>query len=175
MKDNTLSESITEAATAVLLRGGLAGWSVNRVAEEAGCAKGLVHYHHGTKRDLLGRVAARIAATRQAHRVKAVAAAGPEALDLLWRALLREVRSGEFAAWCALVAAPDLASPPRSAVDAEQLASAISEALELPPWQASEALLLTSALDGLQLALLLGAGEAEVQEAYHRLWLTLLP
>lgn len=170
-----MRDAITDAAARVLVRDGLAGWSVDRVALEAGCAKGLVHYHHGTKRELLQRVATSLAAARQAHRVTALTSAGAAALDRLWLALVREVRSGEFAAWCAIAAAPKIEGPPSRATDSEALAAAVARALDLAPWDPARAILLPAALDGLQLALLLGAPESQVREAYHLLWLTLLP
>ena len=44
---------IVEASERVLIEQGLEGWTVEGVAREAGCAKGLVHYHHRTKGALL--------------------------------------------------------------------------------------------------------------------------
>ncbi len=55
------------------------------------------------------------------------------------------------------------------------LAAAIGRALEVPPLRAEEARLAVAALEGFQMALHLGASEETVHEAYHRLWLSLLP
>ena len=56
-----LKEQIAQAATDVLIRKGLENWTISAVAQEADCAKGLVHYHHVTKTELLGTVADRMA------------------------------------------------------------------------------------------------------------------
>lgn len=170
-----MKDSIVAAATRVLLRAGLQAWSVDLVAAEAGCAKGLVHYHHGTKRELLGRVVEVMGRARQARRLDALTCTGAEALDRLWQALVREVRSGEWAAWAALAAEPGIKGPAESPADLPALAVAIGRALEVPVLRAEEARLAAAALDGIQMALHLGAPEEPVREAYHRLWLALLP
>jgi AcrR family transcriptional regulator len=170
-----LKDEITNAATAVLLRDGLQKWSVDRVASEAGCAKGLVPYHHGSKKALLAAVAAKLARARQARRLAALNGRGATALDHLWQALVEEVRTGEWAAWAALVADPGIETPGDSPADLAHLATAIGRALEVPPLRAEEARLAVAALDGFQSTLHLGAPEETVHEAYHRLWLALLP
>jgi len=158
----------------VLLREGLAGWSVDLVAAEAGCAKGLVHYHHGSKKALLGAVAARLERERQARRLTALSGTGAAALDRLWNTLEDEVRKGAWAAWAALVAEPGIASPVEAPVDLAALGAAVSRALEVPPLDPDAARLVASALDGFQLALARGTPPDAVLEAYHRLWLSLL-
>jgi AcrR family transcriptional regulator len=170
-----LKDSIVAAATRVLLREGLQGWSVDRVAAEAGCAKGLVHYHHGTKRALLARVGEALGRARQARRLEALAGSGADALDRLWLALVREVRSGEWAAWAAIVSEPGIPGPVLQPADLPALSAAIGRALDLPAPRAEEARLASAALDGFQLALHLGTEEESVREAYHRLWLSFLP
>lgn len=170
-----MKDKITTAATAVLLRDGLQKWSVDRVASEAGCAKGLVPYHHGSKKALLAAVAANLARARQVRRLAALNGRGATALDDLWQALVEEVRSGEWAAWAALVAEPGINTPGDSPADLALLATAIGRALEVPPLRAEEARLSVAALDGFQSALHLGAPEETIHEAYHRLWLALLP
>lgn len=170
-----MKDSIVAAATRVLLRDGLQSWSVDRVAVEAGCAKGLVHYHHRTKRELLGRVGESLSRARQARRLEALSGSGADALDRLWLALVREVRSGEWAAWAAIAAEPGLPGPLAPPGDLPALAEAISRALDLPTLRGEDARLAAAALDGFQLALHLGAPEAATREAYHQLWLALLP
>lgn len=170
-----MRDSIVAAATRVLLRDGLQVWSVDRVAAEARCAKGLVHYHHGTKRALLGRVGEALGRARQARRLEALSGSGAEALDRLWLALVREVRSGEWAAWAAIAVEPGIPGPLAPPDDLPALADAIGRALDLPAPRGDDAHLAAAALDGFQLALHLGAPEAATREAYHRLWLALLP
>ncbi len=148
---------------------------MDRVALEAGCAKGLVHYHHGTKRELLGRVSEALAHARHARRIEALSGSGAEALDRLWLVLARQVRSGEWAAWSALVAEPGIKTPAGSPEELNSLSASIGSALEVPTLRAEDTRLAVAALDGFQLALHLGASEESVREAYHRLWLAFLP
>jgi len=153
----------------------LAGWSVDLVAAEAGCAKGLVHYHHGSKKALLGAVAGRLDRERQARRLAALSGTGAAALDRLWNSLEDEVRKGAWAAWAALVAEPGIESPVETPADLAALGAAVSRALEVPPLGPDATRLVASALDGLQLALARGTPSEAVLEAYHSLWLSLLP
>jgi AcrR family transcriptional regulator len=159
----------------VLLRDGFQKWSVDRVAAEAGCAKGLVPYHHGSKQRLLATVAANLHRTRRERRLTALEGTGAAALDRLWLTLIEEVRRGEWAAWMALATEPGIPSPERLPEDLAALAGAIGKTLELPALRPEEARLAEAALDGFQLALHQGTGEEAVHEAYHRLWLALLP
>jgi len=169
-----VKDKITSAATRVLLREGLQGWSIDLVAAEAGCAKGLVHYHHGSKKVLLAAVAARIERERQTRRLDALSASGAEALDRLWRVIEREVGTGAWAAWASLVAEPGITLPAADATETTAFASAIGRALDLPALGADDARLAAAALDGFQLALARGVPPDSVQEAFHRLWLALL-
>jgi len=170
-----LKDAIAEAAAAVLLRDGLQKWSVDRVAAEAGCAKGLVPYHHGSKKQLLSTVAADLHRGRAARRLSALEGSGAEALDRLWDAINLEVQSGEWAAWAALIAEPGISRPPQVPGHLPALAAAIGRALGIPAPTPDEARLAEASLDGFQVALHLGAPAESVHEAYHRLWLTLLP
>ncbi|MEZ4412871.1 MAG: TetR/AcrR family transcriptional regulator [Gemmatimonadales bacterium] len=170
-----MKESIATAAAVVLLRDGLQKWSVDRVAAEAGCAKGLVPYHHGSKQQLLSVVAANLHRDKTARRLAALDASGAEALDRLWDAINLEVRSGEWAAWAALMAEPNISLPPQVPSHLPTLAAAIGRALGIPALRPDEARLAEASLDGFQAALHLGAPAESVHEAYHRLWLALLP
>ena len=170
-----MKDAIAKAAAVVLLRDGLQKWSVDRVAAEAGCAKGLVPYHHGSKRRLLATVAANLHQDRTARRLAALDGSGAEALDRLWDALTLEVRSGEWAAWAALIAEPGISLPPEARSHLPAFAAAIGRALGIPMLKPDETLLAESALDGFQMALHRGTPEEAVHEAYHRLWLALLP
>ncbi len=173
--DNILKDRITAGAAAVLVREGLQAWSVDRVAAEVGCAKGLVAYHHRTKKSLLGAVAAHLSHRRLAGRLDSLQGSGADALDRLWQALVREVRTGEWAAWAALTVEPGIDTPGSSDADVTALGAAVRRALEVPPFRPEEVRLMAAALDGFQVALHSGAPENAVREAYHRLWLSLLP
>jgi AcrR family transcriptional regulator len=172
-----LKDEITDAAIRVLLRKGLRRWSVDLVATEAGCAKGLVHYHHKTKQALLQAVAARLESAHRHRRVEAIASSrGAHALDALWQALTAEVASGEWQALLSLRSEPGFnADPEDDDAGLERLSASLVKALDLPRLSADEVRLVAAALDGLQLALSRRADPASLLEAYHRLWLAVLP
>jgi AcrR family transcriptional regulator len=172
-----LKQTIVEAATTVLLREGLRAWSVELVAREAGCAKGLVHYHHGTKRALLQAVAARLESAHWQRRLDGLAGSqGADALDTLWQALVAETASGEWEALLSLWSEPEFTPPSTDDAPAlERFAASLATALDLPRPASDEARLVAAALDGLQLALHRGGDPVPLREAYHRLWLAVLP
>ena len=173
--DNALKDKIVAGAATVLVREGMQNWSVDRVAAEVGCAKGLVAYHHGTKKSLLAAVAAHLGRRRLVGRLSALQGSGADALDRLWQALVDEVRAGEWAARAALMAEPGIDTRADSAADVAAFSSTVGRVLEVPPFRPEEVRLLTAALDGFQVALHSGAPENDIREAYHRLWLSLLP
>ncbi len=170
-----MKDKITDAATVVLIRDGLQRWSVDRVAAEAGCAKGLIPYHHGSKKSLLAEVAATLQRQRQRRRLLALQSSGAEALDRLWQSLVDEVRSGEWAALAALSTEPGIPTPLDETAELSALGLAVGTALELPQLPTDGARLAGAALTGFQAALHAGAPEDAVREAYHRLWLAFLP
>ena len=170
-------QRIIDAARAALLTEGLANWTVERVAREAGCAKGLVHYHFRTKLELLVEVAASLRQERVARRSTALAESGAAALDGLWRVLMGEVTSGECAAWFALATVQD--RPVRAALalsEAEltRLSGQVTAALATAELPADTLRALFTTLDGLQLPLLLGEPPEPVRETFDRLWLGVL-
>lgn len=184
-----MKASILDASVQTVVELGLGAWTVDAVARRAGCAKGLVPYHFGSKTALLAETARALREAHAARGVRAVAAhrgSAMGALDALWDALSTEVRSGWFAAWLAVTADPGLGRPgaspqsteaePHLAAERspESLTPTLARALgigvrDLPAAEAVNAL-----VSGCQVRLLAGAAEAEVREAYDRLWLQLL-
>jgi len=168
---------IIDAAADILVSGGLTDWTVERVARRAGCAKGLVHYHHSSKSELLARVAERIAQRRHKRRLDALAVGGPPSIDRLWIDLSDEVKSGESAAWLALLSLPDPRVRESTSVrtdEVEALGRAAVEAFGIEGTVAEVGRLLETVTNGTQVALVRGDDRALVQEAYHRFWLGLL-
>jgi AcrR family transcriptional regulator len=170
-------QRIIDAARATLLREGLPGWTMERVAREAECAKGLVHYHFRTKTELLALVAASLRRERAARRTEAFRARGAAALDALWQVLEREVSTGEAAAWLSLAAQPDAAV--REALlatgeELDRLGAAAGASLGTTELSEPALRMLMAAIDGLELPLVLGESPDPVREAYDRLWLTAL-
>jgi AcrR family transcriptional regulator len=172
-----MRERIVAAAKSILVRDGLTGWTVDAVAREAGCAKGLIHYHHQSKSSLLARLAASLRADRVGRRLEAFDRLGAPSLDALWMVLQGEAASGEAAAWLALVALADplvrAELPPRSA-ELQALAESVGAALDLPRVSLGTIRIALAAMDGIQVPLLLGEAPEAVREAYDRIWLAAL-
>jgi AcrR family transcriptional regulator len=176
-----LKNEILNASVQTVVEDGLSGWTVDAVARRAGCAKGLVPYHHGSKQALLEATAHALADRHAAVRHRALGsrrAQGTAALDALWEALRAEVDSGFFAAWLAVLSDPAL-QPSVRASSAERPAELIqlaARALALAPEDLPLPQTVDTVLDGCQLRLLQGfVREQTVRDAYERLWLSLLP
>lgn len=170
-----MKSTILAAAKTILVRNGLSQWTIEDVAREARCAKGLVNYHFKTKARLLALVGGSMREDRTRRRLDALKNDGATALDALWNTLVAEVRAGEFAAWLSLSALPDegiqqaLRSPE---LESSHLGEAIARAFGLPDRELGH--LTDTVLSGFQVALLHGHDQHGVREAYHRFWLGLL-
>ncbi|HEU5049713.1 MAG TPA: TetR family transcriptional regulator [Gemmatimonadales bacterium] len=170
-------QRIIDAAIAILVRDGLSGWTVERVAREASCAKGLVHYHFDTKWQLLALVASALRKDRMARRADAFGHSGTDALDALWEVLVSETMSGGCAAWFALATVPDRTvreALPATGDDLRRVAGAMLGALPLTELPLPRLRVILATLDGLQLPLLLGDDPEAVREVYDRFWLATL-
>jgi len=171
-----IRQRIIDAATRVLTREGLDGWTVEAVATEAGCAKGLIHYHHGTKAKLLAEVAQQMSQRRLDQRQRALEHPGAAGLDALWEVLLRDVSSGRTAAWHSIMGYLRGAGTRLGPSD-DQLhgfAERIAQCLALSTLPLAHGRALYAALDGLEIALAGQADAEAVHEAYHTLWLLVI-
>jgi len=168
---------IMEAAESLLMQHGLHGWSVEQVARTAECAKGLVHYHFGTRAALLAAVAGAMGQQRIEQRVRALAPRGTSALDALFAVLQQDAREGRSKAWLELGlngAAGIHAAMTPSAEQLDRFAAAGGAALEMPPLRPDRARALLLVLDGLEAGLVRGARHPDVREAYDQVWLAML-
>lgn len=168
---------IVAHAKDLLIETGLAGWTLERVAVRAGCAKGLILYHHRSRAALLGLVAAQLRRDRIIRRTEALRESGPEAIDALWQVIVSEVESGQAAAWLALLtlADPEVRQGVQPEAGEEALLGVpLAAALSLDREAAAVGGAALGALDGFALALLRGTTPARTREAYHRFWLGLL-
>ncbi len=166
---------IVEASRGLLLETGLDGWTVDGVARRAGCAKGLVHYHFGTKGALLSATAEQLASARWKRIGAGLQLRGPAAIDALWDSVLAAVRSGETRARFGLLSQTATAAafaPPE--VLLEELAVRFRVAFDQEDIAGEDAALLLAALNGLEMLLLAGMDVALVRQAYHRLLLFLV-
>ncbi len=166
---------IVEASRGLLLETGLDGWTVDGVARRAGCAKGLVHYHFGTKGALLSATAEQLASGRWRRISSGLQLRGPAAIDALWDSVLAAVRSGETRARFGLLSQTATASafaPPEALLN--ELAVRFRVAFDQEDIAGEDAALLLAAINGLEMLLLAGMDEALVRQAYHRLLLFLV-
>lgn len=171
-------EAIVRATLELIRQGGIAATSLDAVAIRAGCAKGLINYHFGSKVALLEAVAGSLAASRRESRLAAISTAqGAAALDRLWEALLAEVTTGAFGAWVDLHRLTQRGAHPAPTDGGRAgLAAEAARALGLAPGTLIEdELLVAAALEGLQLQLLRGSPPPLVREGFDRFWLALLP
>ena len=153
-RDGTATRSaILEAALSLLGEGGLATFSIERVAAKAGVAKGLVLYHYRSRARFIEVCGERLQSAR-AERLRAAGrGTGIAAVDALWTELTRQQDDGTARAWLSLAAV--------GAVRLPEQADVIDQAR-------------SSLLDGCAAALAAGADRAAVREAYEALALALL-
>ena len=172
-----LKEQISGAALDVLVRDGLEKWTVSAVADQAGCAKGLVHYHHKTKEQLLGTAADHLARARAEDRLGALGTGGTEALDALWTVLVAAASSGRTRAWLSLLghSSDPVHQAARLPSDyLSRLTAAIAEAFGLESVEEPVVRSIDAALDGFELALVRGDDPDRVHESFHQTWLSVL-
>ena len=168
---------IVDHATSLLVERGLSGWSLDALAARAGCAKGLLLYHHRSKAALLAAVATQLRRERLRRRVAALRPAGPAAIDALWLQLVEDTESGRETAWLSLVALgePGVRECTRSTLEEiAALGSATAASLEVEGEPEELGRVVAAALDGFGLGLLTDGRQPELREAYHRHWLGLL-
>lgn len=174
--------TILDAADRLLRRGG--GGTVDEVAREAGCAKGLVHYHFKTKAGLLAATAARLGEGRRRRWAEAFHADSPQAaIDRSWALLVSESRDGTVKAWTALCARSEKATDQAVRLEFASFRDTVSGAaasllrnLGLAPTVSMDelGLLLASVVHGMGLQLEAGAEPARLQGAYAAAWLGVL-
>jgi AcrR family transcriptional regulator len=96
-------DAILEAALRALTRKPTIVLTVDAVAREAGCAKGLVHYHFKTKAALMAAAAQRLWTRRSDAWQQALAGPDPHAaISASWSLLAAEAATGTSAACAAL-------------------------------------------------------------------------
>ncbi|MEZ4457066.1 MAG: TetR family transcriptional regulator [Gemmatimonadales bacterium] len=165
-------DSIADAAVRVLLANGLEAWSLDRVAREAGCAKGLVVHHFGSRAGLLTEAAARLGRRRLAQRVAALEpGAGSAGLEELWATIADDTDTGVSRAVVGLTAA---GFRPDRETDGDTLHAAVVRCLGIPAEALAPAPALGAMLDGLEFALLKGVPRGAVRTAFDRLWVTMI-
>lgn len=168
---------IVDHAAALLVERGFAGWSLDALAARAGCAKGLLLYHHRSKATILAAVATQLRRERQRRRLDALRPGGPAAIDALWLLLLDDAESGRALAWLSLIGLREVAVRECTLSTLEEidaLGKATAAALGIEGEAGELGRVVAAALDGFGLGLLTDGRQPELREAYHRLWLGLL-
>jgi AcrR family transcriptional regulator len=154
------------------------------VATEAGCAKGLVHYHFDTKQKLLVEAVSRIAQARQAAWREAFATGDPQtAVDRTWALIKQEADSGTLRAWSSLVALADPKVDQAVSIAAVKLRELMAESMErlfeatgveagVPTLELGW--LLAAVVHGVTFHATAGADLGVLENAYAAAWLGLL-
>lgn len=177
-------EAILEAAVRAVRGAPASSLTVDAVAREAGCAKGLVHYHFKTKVALFAAAATRIWEVRTKDWTRALASGTPErAIQASWTLLTDESKSGASKA-CASLAAlgqevTDRAVRMAMSAYSQQLADSVTGLLGhvgLEPSVPAEELgrLTAAVVLGAGTQLDQGAQAAEVEGAYLAFWAGML-
>jgi AcrR family transcriptional regulator len=175
---------ILAAAERLLRRRGATDTTIEAVAKETRCAKGLVLYHFKTKPALLGSVTEQMGKARQTAWVAAFRAASPEAaIQQTWELVTREARDGTIRAWTSLLADQHTLTVQTVKQQIEAFATALSGAvsrllqdLGLHPTIPVREMgwLLAGVVHGMGIQLEAGTNPAELQGAYAAAWLGVL-
>ncbi len=166
-----MRDNILDASVQILTAAGLEGWSLQRVATRAECAKGLVIHYFGTKASLLIASGDRLATLRAQRRLQAVGTRGTAGIDRLWQVIADDAALGTSAAALALASH---GIPSRRPGDGGELHGALARCLGIPADSLAEPLALTAMLEGIELQLVQGTPAGAVRAAFDRLWLTLI-
>ena len=177
-------ELILGAAIGLLQEARSSSVSVAAVAERAGCAKGLVHYHFKTKQNLWEAAAEHLTAQRVHAWQEAFLAPSPsEAIQRTWWLLAQESSDGTIIAWTSILdpgsAIPD--SAVRRAVHtfgagiAEAAGSMFERlAVETRIPHTEIGWMLASVISGMGFLLTRGADQHRLENAYAAAWLGIL-
>jgi AcrR family transcriptional regulator len=176
--------AILQASGAILLEGGLPALTLDAVARRAGCAKGLVNYHFGTKDNLSAEVIRDFYERRIERWERAFdARTAQRAIDRTWQLIVKERDNGTQRLVASLPALSGDAER-RAAREfggrfAEFLASAAVALLDRsglhPQIPASQlGWFLASVIQGTGLQLLTVENEETLREAYAAAWLGLI-
>ena len=179
-----IREKILTTVEQQLRRANGSGLTLDSVAKEAGCAKGLVNYHFKTKSELLTAAALRLVTLREARWHSALA--GPDlesAIRQSWTLILAEVSSGFWTAWTLISASGEQVTV-RTVSNSigsfnRTIAASVHELLVgmgLVPTVSRDELghLLGAAIHGLALQLALGIPQPQIEGAHDALWTAVL-
>lgn len=177
-------ETIASAALRLVRRQGAAGVTVGAVADEAGCAKGLVHYHFKTKQRLWDAAAQKRSDERNRSWAAAFEASSPKAaIQATWDLLVDESVNGTTLAWTTMFGPGGLVSDQAVSSAVSDFGHTLSRSgqamlerlgmrMRIP---ASEiGLLLGAVVTGAGFQLLAGIKRDDLEGAYAAAWLGIL-
>ena len=175
---------ILNAALRAVRRSGASGVTVASVAAEAGCAKGLVHYHFHTKQELWQAVATALAEERIGRWKGSFIPGRPaETVQKTWDLLINESRDGTMLAWTSLLGPGSDAPGSLVSKLAEDFGNGLGEAfgsvLDRHGVRARVSAsdigwLLASVISGAGFLLLAGVDRSVLEDAYSAAWLGVL-
>jgi AcrR family transcriptional regulator len=175
---------ILNAALDVLRERGSASITVASVAERAGCAKGLVHYHFRTKQNLWRAAAEHLTRHRVASWREALAVPSPsEAVHRTWTLLASESVNGTAGAWLSMLDPSSELSSEKVAEAVDTFGAAIADSVaemfrqldvrtRIPHTEIGW--MLASVVAGSGFLLTRGVDEAKIENAYAAAWLGVL-
>ncbi|HEX9582025.1 MAG TPA: helix-turn-helix domain-containing protein [Gemmatimonadales bacterium] len=173
------------AATERLLRKrGTGTPTLDAVAREARCAKGLVNYHFPSKAALLAAIAEAMGRERTRRWQSTLGGSSPEvAIRATWDLVLAECRDGTSSAWAALRAERDRTTvqtvSSQVAGFGRSLATSLATMLSALELKANVPVselgwYLAAVVHGMELMVDAGADPGELQGAYAAAWLGIL-
>jgi AcrR family transcriptional regulator len=177
-------ETIVTCALSLVKRQGAAEVTVGAVAQEAGCAKGLVHYHFKTKQRLWDAAAKQLSAERNQTWAAAFTADSPrDAIRATWELLVSESASGTTLAWTTLFGPGSQVSDRTVSNAVGQFARTLGESaqamlerlgmrMRIP--ESEIGLLLSAVVTGAGFQLLSGMRQEDLEGAYAAAWLGIL-
>lgn len=176
---------ILDCAVSLVKQHGAGSVSIESVAEKAGSAKGLVHYHFKTKSGLMSAVAEQLTRDRVANWSTAFSApSASEAVLQTWQLLTNESADGTIRAWHSLLTSSEnVADGVVSKLKSEfaqcltqSFKALLRDELGLAVTVQDEEVghLLAVIVDGAGFGLSSGTDESELEGAYSAAWLGIL-
>jgi AcrR family transcriptional regulator len=173
--------NVLDAAERALQVHGCAALTLETVAKDANCTKGLVHYHFGTRTKLLIAASDRLWEKRENNWTAALRGGAPEeCIRETWSLLQRETASGVTRAWLSLLVDADrvLGQAVRRRMDrfdtalriaAGALLDRLGQTPTIPRDEWSR--LLTAGIDGVSLQMVARGQNPSLEADYSAVWL----
>ncbi len=183
-KSDEARSGILNAATKILCDRGAERTTISAVADEAGCAKGLVNYHFKSKDNLLAATLRQLADSRLDAWQSAFKARTPEAvIDRTWKLILDESRTGVLKAMASSSSCPGVQTERTVKSINDEFADAVGVAAEgllaklgmtprFPVVQLGA--LMAAVANGIGLQLSTGGDAANLENSYAVAWLGVL-